>query len=164
MQPAKRHVVTINSSGVGTLHGIVIGREGLGGLAEVTVDAAEEVMGFHLLIGGAVAVVIVNDVDHHGVGGEGDVCLVAGLGLKQAVAHLLGLRPCRHLGLATIKNLQRRVRPVGHKTVGTGQQGCGPGIVTTTTEQQAGYQQHCQGKQTHQLLHGCKGNEALYGL
>ena len=37
-------------------------------------------------------------------------------------------------------------------------------IVTTTTKQQAGYQQHCQGKQTHQLLHGCKGNEALYGL
>ncbi|MBQ6965147.1 MAG: hypothetical protein IJP82_05590 [Bacteroidaceae bacterium] len=80
-------VVAILAQRVSLLHRIIIALDGLGSLLHVTVDAAEQVMGFELLVGGAVVVVVIDNLLEEGVGRHLLVELVHGFGLEQEVAH-----------------------------------------------------------------------------
>ena len=59
MHACQQGEVAVGGGGIGTVGGIVIVLKGFGGLTAVAVDAAQKVVGTHLLVGRAVTVVVV---------------------------------------------------------------------------------------------------------
>ena len=62
--------------------------KGTRGIAKVAIDAAEEVVGEHLLVGCTVGVVVIYHAQHGAVGGERLKVLVLCLCLHQGFVHL----------------------------------------------------------------------------
>ena len=91
MYSTQNGIVTIFTYGIGTFYGLLIALEGHRSLAHVAIGTAEEVVGTDLLVGRAVAVVVVSHFLEDGVGGQGVVALVAGIGQQQIVVHTVSL-------------------------------------------------------------------------
>ena len=60
-------------------------------------------MGAEAVVGGAVAVVVINDIFQDGVGGEIAVGLVHGIGLEEAEAHVGGATERWELGFCAVE-------------------------------------------------------------
>ena len=94
MNAAQLGIVAVCSSGVGTTGGTKVSLESRWRLAEVSVCAAEDIVGTHTLVGCAVMVEVFGEalsqrvVGHHGVG------KVLPLQLLQMGEHLLMLIAC----------------------------------------------------------------------
>ena len=84
-------VVTVGREGVGTVNGILIALQGLRGLAHVAVGTAQKIVGTHLLVGGAVVVVVVGSLKQQRVeaAGHGHIGTVQAVGPVEQCRHLL---------------------------------------------------------------------------
>jgi len=87
----KCSIVTISIQRIGTVGGFLIAVDGAGRLAEVAIDAAEEIVGTHALVGSAVAVVEATGFKEQRVGGHGHIVTVHRVGLGNDLRHLLPL-------------------------------------------------------------------------
>ena len=70
INPTQSLEVAIGIGGVCLVHSIIVALKGTRGIAKVAIDASEEVVGEHLLIGSAVGVVVIDHAQHGAVGGE----------------------------------------------------------------------------------------------
>ncbi|MBR2880996.1 MAG: hypothetical protein IKB96_01355 [Prevotella sp.] len=86
--------VTIGIGSVCLAYGIMVALKGTRGIAKVAIYAAEEVVGEHLLVGSAVAVVVIDHAQHGAVGGERLEVLVLCLCLHQGFVHLPAVFTC----------------------------------------------------------------------
>ena len=82
-------IVTVAAGGISTLDGLMIRIEGGWGLSHIGISAAEEVVGEHLLVGGAVAVEIVSEGESQRVIGKQGVSLIGGLQIVEPLSHPL---------------------------------------------------------------------------
>ena len=87
INPTQSLEVAIGIGGVCLAYGIVVALKGTRGIAKVAIDAAEEVVGEHLLVGSAVCVVVIHYAQHGAVGGEWLEVLVLCLCLHQGFVH-----------------------------------------------------------------------------
>ncbi|MBR6593392.1 MAG: hypothetical protein IKK81_12355 [Prevotella sp.] len=94
INPTQSLKVAISICCVCLADGIIIALKGTRGIAKVAIDAAEEIVGEHLLVGTAVAVVVIDNAQHGAVGGERFEVLVLCLCLHQGFVHLPAVFTC----------------------------------------------------------------------
>ena len=82
-------IVTVAAGGIGILGSTMIFTQGGWGLSHIGISAAEEVVGEHLLVGGAVAVEIVSEGESQRVIGKQGVSLIGGLQIVEPLSHPL---------------------------------------------------------------------------
>ena len=82
--------VAVGGGGVGGSDAPLPGQQGDGSVVEVTIDAAEGIVGAQSVVGCAVAVVVLHHLQQGGVGGEGDVVAVLLQGGVQRRPHPVG--------------------------------------------------------------------------
>ena len=82
-------IVTVAAGGIGILGGMMKRIEGGWGLSHIGISAAEEIVGEHLLVGGAVAVEIVSEGEGQRVIGQQGVSLIGGLQIVEPLSHPL---------------------------------------------------------------------------
>ena len=82
-------IVTVAAGGIGILGSTMIFTQGGWGVSHIGIGAAEEVVGEHLLVGGAVAVEIVSEGESQRVIGKQGVSLIGGLQIVEPLSHPL---------------------------------------------------------------------------